>query len=153
MRKGLKAKLRTGVFVGAVLVISGCSEVIRNHGYIPNQEDLDTILVGVDTRETVEIAVGRPSTSGVLEQGAWYYIGNTYRHYAYRKPQEIDRQVVAISFADDGVVENIERFGLEDGQVVTLSRRVTESTVREPGFIRQLLRNVGQINIGEALGG
>ncbi|MEM6596359.1 MAG: outer membrane protein assembly factor BamE, partial [Pseudomonadota bacterium] len=73
--------------------------------------------------------------------------------YGARKPEEIERQVLAISFAEDGVVENIERFGLERGQVVVLSRRVTETTVRDVTFIRQIIRNFGRIDLGEALGG
>lgn len=48
---------------------------------------------------------------------------------------------------------NIERFGLEDGQVIQLSRRVTESSVQDIGFLRQILSNFGRINIAEALGG
>lgn len=147
----LKRWTCAAAFAG-VMSISACSEVIRNHGYIPNQEDLDQIVVGVDTQASVETVVGRPSTSGVLRDSAWYYAGYTVRHFGARKPQEIDRQVLAISFADDGTVTNIERFGLEDGQVVTLSRRVTETTVRDVTFIRQIIRNFGRIDLGEALG-
>ena len=61
-------------------------------------------------------------------------------------PQEIDRQVVAISFSDRGVVQNVERFGLEKGQVVPLTRRVTSSPVSDKSFIRQLLGNIGRFN-------
>ena len=35
-----------------------------------------------------------------------------------------ERQVVAISFNESGTVTNVERFGLERGQIVVLSRRV-----------------------------
>lgn len=142
----------TGAALTAALLVAACSEVIRNHGYIPNQEDLDQIVVGVDTQGSVETIVGRPSTSGVLRDTAWYYAGYTVRHFGARAPEEIDRQVLAISFAPDGTVTNIERFGLEDGQVVTLSRRVTETTVRDVTFIRQIIRNFGRIDLGQALG-
>ncbi|MEM6407441.1 MAG: outer membrane protein assembly factor BamE [Pseudomonadota bacterium] len=137
----------------ALCALAACSEVIRQHGYIPPQEDLDALLIGVDTIDSVEAAVGRPATSGVLRDNAWYYVGSRIRHYGARKPEEIERQVLAISFAEDGVVENIERFGLERGQVVVLSRRVTETTVRDVTFIRQIIRNFGRIDLGEALGG
>lgn len=137
----------------AGLALAGCAEIIRNHGYIPNQEDLDQIAVGVDNQASVEALVGRPSTSGVLRDSGWYYIGSKVRHFGARKPKEIERQVVAISFSDDGTVTNVERFGLERGQVVTLSRRVTETTVRDVTFIRQIIRNFGRIDLGEALGG
>ncbi|MEM7471449.1 MAG: outer membrane protein assembly factor BamE [Pseudomonadota bacterium] len=147
-----RAGARLLVLGGAMMALVACSEVIRQHGYIPPQEDLDALLVGVDTIDSVEAAVGRPATSGVRRDNAWYYIGSRIRHYGARKPEEIERQVLAISFAEDGVVQNIERFGLERGQVVTLSRRVTETTVRDVTFIRQIIRNFGQIDLGEALG-
>lgn len=139
--------------LAACVVLAGCSAIIRNHGYIPNQEDLDQIVVGVDSQGSVESLVGQPTTSGVLRDTGWYYIGSKVRHFGARRPKEIERQVVAISFAPDGTVTNIERFGLERGQVVTLSRRVTETSVRDVTFIRQIIRNFGQIDFGEALGG
>ncbi|MGR3721070.1 MAG: outer membrane protein assembly factor BamE, partial [Paracoccus sp. (in: a-proteobacteria)] len=63
--------------------------------------------------------------------------------------QEVDREVVAISFAPSGVVSNIERFGQERGRVVVLSRRVTEGSVTEVSFIRQLLGNLGNFQAGD----
>ncbi|EPX81324.1 outer membrane protein assembly factor BamE [Litoreibacter arenae] len=140
------------VAVTALFFVAGCSEVIRNHGYVPIEEDLQSLTVGVDTRASVEERVGKPSTSGVLRGGDWFYVGSKVRHFAYRKPQEIDRQVVALRFGDGDVLQNVERFGLENGRVVTLSRRVTETTVRDVTFIRQIIRNFGRIDLGEALG-
>ena len=63
----------------------------------------------------------------------------------------MERQLLAISFDANGRVSNIEEFGLEDGRVVQLSRRVTTSSVREVTFFGQLLGNFGRINIGDAL--
>ncbi|MBC7156656.1 MAG: outer membrane protein assembly factor BamE, partial [Rhodobacteraceae bacterium] len=39
----------------------------------------------------------------------------------------------------------VERFGLRDGEVVALSRRVTETNVRGVTFIRQLIGNIGNL--------
>jgi len=50
------------------------------------------------------------------------------------------------------VVRNIERFGLERGQVVTLSRRVTDDNIADTTFIRQLMGNLGRFNAGDFLG-
>lgn len=156
MRHGAKTRakrsLRLGCAFALAMAVTACSEVIRNHGYIPIQEDLDSLTVGVDTRGTVEDLVGKPSTSGVLAGGDWFYVGSTVRHFGWKKPQEVDREVLALRF-DGDTLANVERFGLEDGQVVTLSRRVTETTVRDVTFIRQIIRNFGRIDLGEALGG
>jgi outer membrane protein assembly factor BamE (lipoprotein component of BamABCDE complex) len=68
------------------------------------------------------------------------------RFYGPKRPEVVSRELVAISFDQRGVVRNIERFGLEDGVVVTLERRVTESSIQNNGFLRQLLGNIGNFN-------
>ncbi|MFD1511290.1 outer membrane protein assembly factor BamE [Lacimonas salitolerans] len=134
-----------------VLVVAGCSSVYRNHGYVPKDEELSEIVVGVDTRDSVAEAVGTPASSGVLDSSGYYYVQSRVRHFAYRRPEVISREVLAISFDTGGVVRNIERFGLEDGQVVPIARRVTETTSSDNGFLRQLLRNLGNFSAGTFL--
>jgi len=134
-----------------VTSLSACSATFRNHGYVPDDTDLQALIVGVDTRDTVETTVGRPATSGVEREDAWYYVQSRVRNYAWRAPETLERQLVAISFAEDGTIDNIERFGLERGRVVTLSRRVTKTSIREFGLIQQIIRNFGRINVGETL--
>ena len=53
--------------------------------------------------------------------------------------------MVAISFDSAGVVSNIERFGLEDGKVVPLARRITDTAVTDKSFLRQLFGNIGKL--------
>ena len=53
-----------------------------------------------------------------------------------------------MEFDADGVVRNITRYGLEDGRVVALTRRVTVTGDGDIGFIRQLFGNIGGINLG-----
>lgn len=134
-----------------VLVVAGCSSVYRNHGYVPKDEELSEIVVGVDTRDSVAEAVGTPASSGVLDSSGYYYVQSRVRHFAYRRPEVVSREVLAISFDNGGVVRNIERFGLEDGQVVPIARRVTETTSSDNGFLRQLLRNLGNFSAGNFL--
>ena len=145
--QGLKA-----VWIGIVcLALSACAATYDNHGYAPSDEDLEQIIVGVDTRDSVIDLVGRPGAAGVLNDSGYYYVKSRRRNFAYRAPQEIDRQVVAISFDQAGVVTNIERFGIERGRVITLSRRVTDSNTQGVSFIRQLLGNLGNFNPAEFL--
>jgi len=142
MRKISKA-IRLGLLGALLTAVAACSNIDRKHGYTPEDEDLSQIVVGVDTKETVADVVGRPSTSGVLAQSGWYYVESKFTTYGIREPREIEREVVAISFSEDGVVENIERFGLEDGNVIAISRRVTDSNIKGVSFLRQLFGGIG----------
>ena len=44
-----------------VLGLSACAASYRNHGYIPPQELLDEIVVGVDTRDSRTHTIHHPS--------------------------------------------------------------------------------------------
>lgn len=141
---------------GALVLVLGaglaaCSPVIRNHGYVPAEDELALVEVGVDTRETVGQKIGRPSTSGLLNDEGWYYVQSKYRHFGPREPKEIERQVLAVTFNQAGTVENIARYGLEDGKVVQISRRVTETNIKGLTLIQQLLGSFGRLDAGGLL--
>lgn len=146
-------RLLKAALLGTVLLLGACSPQFRNHGYIPAQEDLDALQVGVDTRESVAQKVGVPSSAGVLDTSGYYYVRRQTRTIGPLRPQEVDRQVVAISFSDGGRVQNIERFGLEQGRVVSLQRRITETAVTDQSIIRQILGNIGRFDPSGFLGG
>lgn len=153
MRQSPFSALRAlGLGVIVVLGLVACSATHTNHGYVPPPELLSEIGIGASREQVAEIA-GSPGTGGVMRDEAWFYTQYRVRNFTYNAPEVIERDIVAISFSDAGRVTNIERFGLEDGQLVQLSRRVTESSVRDLGFFRSILSNFGRINIGDALGG
>ena len=133
------------------LALSACSATYRDHGYIPPQKQLDDIMIGIDTRDTVKAALGAPGTTGLLTDSAWYYTESRFRQAGPGEAEEIEREVVAISFDDRGLVENIERFGLEQGRVIILSRRVTEANVKGITFLQQLFGNFGRVDVSQLL--
>jgi outer membrane protein assembly factor BamE (lipoprotein component of BamABCDE complex) len=137
----------------ALASFAACAPVYENHGYAPTDEDLAKIVVGRDTRETVEVFLGPPSMDGLLNDKGWYYVQSRWKNQGLVAPKEIDRQVVAISFDDKGFVTNIERFGLERGQVVSLSRRVTTEPVKSQSILTQLFSNIGLQGAAQQTGG
>lgn len=140
--------LRT-VVLGVILIAAvACSPVFRNHGYVPSDEELAQVEVGKDTRDTVEAKIGRPSAQGLLNDVGWFYVQSRWKERGGLAPLEIDRQVLAVTFNSKGTVDNIERFGLEKGRVVPISRRVTKSNIKGIGLVAQLLGNFGRIGPG-----
>lgn len=135
------------------LALLGCSPVMKFHGYAPDDVLLRDIEVGRDTRDSVAEKIGRPGVSGVMEGSAWYYVQSDWVHRGWNAPEEVAREVVAVSFDTRGRVSNVERFGLQDGEVVALSRRVTSSGPRGMTILRQILGNFGQLNPGQMLSG
>lgn len=150
MHRSMRALRTSLVGLALGLGLAACSATFNNHGYFPPPEDLAQVDVG-DTREAVAAAIGTPGSAGVMRDEAWFYTAYRVRNYAYRPPQITERQILAVSFDGAGRVANIEEFGLEDGQIVQLSRRVTTSSVREISFLSSILANFGRINVGDAL--
>lgn len=143
--------LRGGIVILLVGGLIACTPQFRNHGYAPSDADLAQIVVGADTRETVARIVGRPTSSGLLDESGWYYVESRFRNQSYQAPREINRELVAVSFDSRGRVSNVERFGLKDGNVIRLSRRVTKNTAERSVLLAQLLRNLGQFTTGGLL--
>jgi len=138
--------------LGLALGLAACSATFDNHGFVPPPEDLSQVAIG-DSRETVAETIGTPGSSGVMRDEAWFYTAYRVRNYAYRAPEVTERQILAVSFDGAGRVQNVEEFGLDDGNIIQLSRRVTTSSVREISFLSQILSNFGRINVADALGG
>ena len=140
-------RLRGCALSVALLLLGGCVAQYSNHGYFPPPEDLEQIDLG-DTRSTVEETLGPSSTGSVLDDGGIYYVRSRVRTRGMFEPEVIDRQVLAISFDRNDRVSNVELFGLEDGNVVPLSRRVTDTNIDTQTFWSQLIGNIGRIGPG-----
>jgi outer membrane protein assembly factor BamE (lipoprotein component of BamABCDE complex) len=145
--------VRRAVMIAALGVAVACTPITRNHGFTPLPADLAQLTVGVDTRDSVLALVGPATAGGVVGENTLYYVASKFEHFGPFEPTEVDRQVVAVSFTGAGILANIERFTLQDGRVVALSRRVTDDGIADISFITQLLGSFGRVDAGQFLGG
>ena len=147
----LKLAVKFVVLAGAGIALASCTAQYRNHGYVPSDEDLAEVVVGVDTRDSVAESIGAPSSSGVLDVSGYYYVATRLRHYGPSEPKPVSRELVAISFDQSGVVSGVESFSLENGKVIPLQRRVTSTGIQDKTFLRQLLGSLGNIGPGDVI--
>jgi outer membrane protein assembly factor BamE (lipoprotein component of BamABCDE complex) len=147
----LKSVVKYAACAIAALALAGCSAIYKKHGYVPTEEQLAEVVVGVDTKDSVAETIGAPTASGVLNDGGYYYVSTLMRTRGAGATKPVSRSLVAISFDSRDVVSGIERYSLEDGRVIPLERRVTSSSVEDKTFIRQLLGNLGNFNPGSLL--
>ncbi|MEK0163084.1 MULTISPECIES: outer membrane protein assembly factor BamE [unclassified Phaeobacter] len=145
--RSLKAATRVTVLLVAGLAVGACS-MYRKHGYVPSEELLSEVVVGVDTKDSVAETIGVPAAEGVLTDGGYYYVSTLMRRRGPSASKPVSRELVAINFNDQGVVTGIERYGLEQGRVIPLQRRVTSSNVQDKTFLRQLLGSLGNFGPG-----
>jgi len=130
----------------AVVLLVACTPLYTNHGFVPDDIDLAGITTGVDTRETVGAFLGRPSVEGLIGEAQWFYVRSQWKTIGAKAPQEVDRQVVAITFDEAGIVTNVERFGLEKGEIVAISRRVTTEPIKGRNVLAQIFGNIGRLD-------
>jgi outer membrane protein assembly factor BamE (lipoprotein component of BamABCDE complex) len=148
MRRGLHLSLSLTV---ALLVSTACAPVVSQRGYIPDQEKLDSIQIGVDDKSTVGDRLGTPTNIATFDGDVWYYISSTEEQFAFFEPETTERKILAVSFDAEGKVSNLEKYSLEDGQVVAMVDRETPTRGRELSFLQQMFGNIGR-GIGGAGG-
>ena len=131
------------VFVVSLLIslIISCTTNIKNYGYIPAKSELDTLIIGKDSRESVSNKVGRPTTTGL--EGSFYYIRSTFNESGIRSAQLIDRTVVLLSFDKRNLLRNVETFSVDKKTVVRLDYRVTETGLENKNLFQQIIGSIG----------
>jgi len=133
------------------LTLAACQPVYRNHGFVPLDEDLTQVVLGQTTQADLLPLLGAPSAEGMLTNTSWFWIKSRFQHFGPNRPEEVAREVVALTFAEDGTVANVERFGLERGRLVRLSARVTDPGVSAASALRQILGNFGRFRADQFL--
>ena len=126
--------------------LAACGGQYRNHGYMPLAEDVDAVIVGVDTRDSIIEVMGVPTTGGVLTEEAMYYVRSRVHHKGYVKPNEIQRDVLVLSFDKNQILRNVERFGIEKGKLIRLEHRVTEAPGGDRSVLQQIIGSIGGFN-------
>lgn len=138
--------------LGIVVLTAACEPMRRTHGYVPQPAQLAEVTVGQDGKAEVAGKIGRPTTVGAFDQNEWYYITRSTERRAFLEPKVVAQEVVVVAFTQDGIVETVDRYGMEDGRVVNLITRTTPTRGKRLTFLQQLLGNVGRFDPSQFLG-
>ncbi len=135
-------------FVAAGLMMGGCAEQITKRGVQFRDTDIQQVQVGMQ-QEQVKLILGSPSTTSTAGTGqAYYYISSVEKQQAFFKPDEVDRQVLAVYFTPTGTVERVAHYGMQEGKVVDMITRTTPAPGgKEDGILKALFRNLGSKQI------
>lgn len=130
------------------LVLAACSPTVSNHGYRLDSARLEQIRPGVTSREEVLRLLGSPSTRATLEEGTWYYVAQRRERANFYSERLVDQEVVAIRFDARGIVERVDRNGLESAEAVTPVAEKTPTRGNELTLLEQVVSNIGRFNSG-----
>ncbi len=130
----------------ATLVVAGlaaCAPTIATNGFQPVDLKPREVKVG-DTRSSVLLRLGSPSTQGTFDPNVWYYISQQTEKYAYYKPRVQKREVVSITFDKDEKVTQVKDLTLKDGYQIAYDGAATPTRGKELNWVNQLLGNIGK---------
>jgi outer membrane protein assembly factor BamE (lipoprotein component of BamABCDE complex) len=131
------------VLLGAAMLgTAACAPVQNQRGYVPNQEAIGSIQVGMDTKEMVSMKLGEPSTLATFGGDTWYYISAQVEQNAFFAPRAIERNILAVEFGGDGKVMNLQRYTLADGRIVDFQTRETPTRGRTLTILQQFFNAV-----------
>ena len=126
------------------LALAACAPTVVVHGYVPDETLLASVQSGTDSKDTIIEKRGSPSSIATFDDNTWIYFSKRSETFAFFEPEVVDQKVVAINFTDDGTVEEVKRFTLEDGRLIDPVTRTTPTHGRELGLLEQLFGNIGR---------
>ena len=136
----------TWAFLAGFATLSACAPVENQRGYVPDQQAVSSIQVGMDTKDTISKKLGDPSTAATFGNDIWYYISAHVEQNAFFAPRATERNILAVEFTKDGKVTDVHKYTLADGRVVDFVSRETPTRGRDMSLIQQLFNAVpGQI--------
>ena len=119
------------------------SDVFLVHnGNMPSPEKVAQISEG-QTFEQVEEILGSPSLVSTFDSNTWIYMSSTLKKVAFCKPEEINRNVLTITFNQKGVVSKISTYDKANGEELQIDEDETLVKGNKVGFFRKYFGGVG----------
>ncbi len=145
--RGLKLK-SAGALLALGTLVAGCSSIKDHRGYIVDQTLVDSVQPGVDNRESVEKTLGRPTFESQFGTKDWYYVSQTVKTPAFRKPQTDKQVVLRVQFDAKGNVVDIQRRGMEQVARISPNGDKTPTLGRDRSLLEDLFGNIGAVGAG-----
>ncbi|HEY0150112.1 MAG TPA: outer membrane protein assembly factor BamE [Allosphingosinicella sp.] len=134
--------------VGAALATGGCTKLKTRSGYLVDETLVTAIQPGVDNKDSVQTALGRPTFTGQFNQNDWYYVSRNSRNFAFNQPKVSEQTVLRVRFDEAGNVTAVDRRGVEQVASIEPSNDKTPTLGRDRSFLEELFGNIGSVGSG-----
>ena len=126
------------------LSLGACSSDIflTHNGNMPSQEKIAQVKAG-QSRAEVQQILGSPSSVTSFDGNTWIYMSSTLKKVAFFEPQEVNRDVLAITFDNQNKVEKITTYDKADGRDIAIDQTATPTPGHKIGFFRKYFGGVG----------
>nr|NUR37845.1 outer membrane protein assembly factor BamE [Sphingomonas sp.] len=136
--------LKTAMIMATAL-LAGCAQTRQHKGVVLDPQLTSAIQPGVDNKDSVEKALGRPSFVGQFTPNDWYYVSRDVNQVAFRNPKVVKQTVMIVRFDQKGNVASVQRTGRELVMNVEPNKRSTPTLGRQRSFFEELFGNIGTV--------
>jgi len=124
--------------------LGACEARLDVRGNVPDEDAVLAVQPGEFDRQQVAELLGTPSSVGTFDDKTWYYIGARTETTAFFDPDIVDQQILAVQFDDNGIVQHMKLYGVEDGRIVTPIEEITPTHGRKLTILQQIFGNLGR---------
>ena len=141
----MKRAVTKTMTIAAAVLLAGCAQTRQHKGVVLDSQMVSAIQPGVDNKDSVEKALGRPSFTGEFTPNEWYYVSRDVSQVAFRNPRVKKQTVLIVRFDQKGNVASVQRTGRELVMNVNPSGRKTPTLGRKKSFFEELFGNIGSV--------
>ena len=138
------AVLRTAILAAAVL-LAGCAQMRQHRGVVLDSQLASAIQPGIDNKDSVEKALGRPSFVGQFTPNDWYYVSRDENQIAFRNGRVTKETVLHVRFDPKGNVASLQRTGKELVLNIDPTGKKTPTLGRQRSFFEELFGHIGSV--------
>src|SRR4051794_18166479 len=140
----MKLAVKVAAIASAVL-LAGCAQTRAHKGVVLDPQLVSGIQPGVDNKDSVEKALGRPSFTGQFSANDWYYVSRDVNQVAFRNPRVKKQTVMIVRFDQKGNVASVQKTGREMVMNLEPSGKKTPTLGRKRSFFEELFGNIGSV--------
>ena len=118
---------------------------VNHNGNMPTEERIAKIKTG-STKDDVLQILGAPSAVISFDENTWIYMSSDIKRVAFKKPEEINRDILRLRFNNEDKVVEVARLNKDNGKELTPCTDKTEVKGENLGFFRKYFGGVGQYN-------
>jgi outer membrane protein assembly factor BamE (lipoprotein component of BamABCDE complex) len=131
--------------LSAAILLAGCAQFRSHKGVVLDPQVARAIQPGVDNKDSVEKALGRPSFTGQFSPNDWYYVSRDVNQVAFRNARVTKQTVMIVRFDQKGNVATVQHTGKELVMNVGPTHKQTPTLGRKRSFFEELFGNIGTV--------
>lgn len=154
MQRGIGRPVLVAVAAAALLLTGGCTRIRAHQGFLVDELIVNSVMPGVDNRESVEGALGRPTFISQFGPERWYYVSRETRSLAFASPRPTEQLLLTVQFDANGNVAMVDR-NTTLAQVANISPvgDKTPTLGRKRSLLDEVFGNIGAVGAGGMGGG